>query len=302
MSSLIQPNSFEEKFLIDAKDLLFTLKTMTLEDKSQNAVITRLQILLDNAASRLPTVFAELFCTLESVLSKDTDFLQYLNESYTICCLMQEELSAEWFKKVILNNFIFPMHCEDFPEEILLEVINSLKEEFTSDEGHPTREENLLWTSLASMITTERVLLEVVKYANVSKFDLVFYQQLALSANGNETVLLAIIDRVENIKNPDLAFSRGLKSSFYTYILTSAFPTENVVAKILEVISLKRLAPDDYYGFLHEIIHNFAIHNEPELKKKILDSVLRRINIDEVTANEDKKVMIRRIRLLATNI
>lgn len=300
MSEILTMETAETYFLRITKEMLKELLKPDISEEEKDLLYEKLNNLVSTCSECVPPTFAELLENLYAIVSTDEfDILKTedIRRAIMLCEILAMPLSAETFKKMSLNQCFCIYDC-DFTEDVLLEVIQDIlsNSEYHGKKGYQKTE--LLWLDLAQMETTEKVFLELIKSANLKGDAFTeFCDNLAVSASGQERVLLALID---NIENRTLSFDKESdafqKAQIYVAILTCAILTDSIVQKVVQIIELND--SETYYNFFHLII------NEYKKKKTIVDTIVKRLNKDEeMFQKEDARLpYIRRLKMLLLNI
>ena len=118
-------------------------------------------------------------------------------------------------------------------------------------------------------------------------------QNIAVAGNTTERVLLALLERIQQIcwKKGNQSYEI-LKDKLYYFILLEGKATENVVKKIL---MLARPKGKEYYSFYYMILRNYGKNTE-------IREILRKILIrDEKNMGKKQQTSRNKIRLLLEN-
>ena len=315
-NNVVSINCFQIEFLTKVRDFLLQLKKMGKDYSARSRILQTLEALTLKKLDFLPEYFCGLYSSINTMIfanENNIDLSDDIDDALLLCDLLQERPSVEWFKKIVSEHLAILHLFYDLPENIIYEVIESLKNphnvleriDQSTDNNYSEHELSLIWLGLSQMCNlSENTMLDIIKFAKIEADSYVtFCQNIADSSYGNEKLLLALIERVESEK-----FYTGKeinpkdKVAIYVSILEIAVPTENVVAKIVEVINIELYGKDIYYQFFYEIIQDYVKGNKTTMKKIILNAIIKKINFDEPRVSNDIKLAIRKIRLLATNI
>lgn len=299
IDNIVQFETTEKKFL-----RLISNKISILKNEPQKSAITLVDLLelcLDYI-DYLPQHFFELLNLIKDLINNysyydhlPTLLLEKIDRILLLCELLSEEPTVTLFKKMVTNRFEAIYEYEEFPEDILYDVIYSLKNISEQDKQFTYSENRLYWLALSNMTLSKEMLMEVVRNFYLKGDDFInFCKDIGVCINADEEVLIALIERIEKQKLSVKPLRNNMiKYQIYITILLTALPSYNVVKKIIKVIFLE---DKEYYKFFYMIIMQFGD------SKDILNTVIERLNSDEPKRTENVQIYIRRLRLLAMNI
>lgn len=297
---LVPFETTEKKFLRLISEQLEILKTCG--QKAEFTLDTLSSLCLDYI-DILPKHFYELIYLIKDIINNYLYFehmekeLQIeIGRSLLLCKLLQEKPSSNLFFRFVQNQFETIYEYDTFPEEIIFSIISSLSSSLISKPNlNSYSEKRLYWLALSNMTLSKKCLLALVKSFSLNGDDFVnFCKDVAVSQNADEEILLLLIGRIENKRiSINSKKNSSLKYELYATIFECANPTENVIREILKVI-----VPDneDYFNFFHMVIDRF------KRNKELLNIIISRLKKDETQKNENMKVYVRRLILLATNV
>ena len=308
--NIVQFEPLEVKFLKQAISILNNLKNPSNSTKLNNLYLDTLEKLIFNYLDILPNYFVELLNIFYNILNIE-DFKDINNEflierAILLCELLCETPSAELYIELAFNEFETLYQYTSFNEDDLLDIIKCLvciqtnqviPRELSSFKKFNFQGDHvrLLWLGFSKLPTTEKVQIAAITSEILRPEDFIqFSQDIQHSVCGNENVLLALISRTENqVFSKNKKRNNQIKFEIYSFIILCAIPTENVIKKIIEVIS----PPEkDYYNFFYMIMHEWP-------KNKIIYSTIqKKLDIDEHNNLDIPEPYIRRLRLIAYNI
>ena len=294
----------EKRFLRNVIEILQELNSSAIQEYSKKLLIDKLISIIIDYQDFLPTEYYVLLHVLNEIITYKDDAIKTsnaLSEAFTICEFLGETPSFELFKKMSLCGIPLLYDHSGFSEELMLSIIETLKNtrinNYNPSENDILNSQtalNIMWISLAQMLTTEKVQLQAIRNVDLTGRHLItFCIELSQSCTNSDAVFLEIINRLESKK----IFKNKKKNSeqktqvYYTIMLCSA-PSEIVVKKIIQVINPKKC---DYFNTFYMIIKKYG------KLKDVMETISSRLDIDEQSNNVEKSHILQ-LRLFTNNL
>lgn len=294
----------EKRFLRNVIEILQELNSSAIQECSKKLLIDKLISIIIDYQDFLPTEYYVLLHVLNDIITYKDDAIKTsnaLSEAFTICEFLGEAPSFELFKKMSLCGIPLLYDHSGFSEELMLSIIETLKNtrinNYNPSENDILNSQtalNIMWISLAQMLTTEKVQLQAIRNVDLTgRYLITFCIELSQSCTNSDAVFLEIINRLESKK----IFKNNKKDSeqkaqvYYTIMLCSV-PSEIVVKKIIQVINPKKC---DYFNTFYMIIKKYG------KLKDVMETISSRLDIDEQSNNVEKSHILQ-LRLFTNNL